>query len=475
MKNGLTVKFLIGYLAVAVVGFFIVTFASYKIGYNNVLNERTERMQEISNEISMNTMASFYRPYSQNTQGDLLAELKIIAKYSNTRIVILNGNYCIIADTDKDINDMNKSYIYDFNPLQSKNIIYQTGTFHNYMDEDVISVKSVINYGFNVQGYVTVHCKVSDIAREANERNVVCYITYICIFFISFIIFFIYIWDVKKPIKNILKVTREYEKGNFKQQIKVQDPEDEIGQLAASINYVANEIGEIEEFQKQFIANVSHDFRSPLTSIKGYAQAMKDGVIPVEMQEKYFDIVISETERLEKLTKSTLSLNNISKKGVYINRTDFDINKIIKQTIATFEGICKGRKIIFELTFASKEEFVRGDVDKIGQVIYNLVDNAIKFSDNDSKIFISVTERGNQAFISVKDNGIGIPKESLSKIWDRFYKSDLSRGKDKKGTGLGLCIVKEIIQAHNSNIDVISTVGVGTEFVFSLPRVITEE
>ena len=125
---------------------------------------------------------------------------------------------------------------------------------------------------------------------------------------------------------------------------------------------------------------------------------------------------------------------------------------------------------MLDLTFSENITMVHADLGKIQQVLYNLIDNAIKFSHQDSIIYIQTTLKYEKVFVSVKDTGIGIPKDSLKKIWERFYKTDLSRGKDKKGTGLGLAIVKEIIQNHGETIDVISTEGVGTEFIFTLPR-----
>ena len=125
--------------------------------------------------------------------------------------------------------------------------------------------------------------------------------------------------------------------------------------------------------------------------------------------------------------------------------------------------------MLFRSVLTGKELFVRGDMTKIQQVLYNLIDNAIKFSNSNSSIKIETSIKNEKVFISVKDSGIGIPKDSLKKIWERFYKTDVSRGKDKRGSGLGLSIVKEIIQAHNENINVISTEGVGTEFIFTLP------
>ncbi len=191
------------------------------------------------------------------------------------------------------------------------------------------------------------------------------------------------------------------------------------------------------------------------------------------MQEKYLHRVIAETERLNKLTQGMLTLNTLDSKG-FLFRTNFDINRLIKDTAASFEGTCDQKNIAFELTFADNIQMVYGDFGKIQQVMYNLIDNAIKFSHNDSVIYIQASPKYEKIFVSVKDTGIGIPKDSQKKIWERFYKTDLSRGKDKKGTGLGLSIVKEIVQAHGENIDVISTEGVGTEFIFTLPRAVSQ-
>ena len=238
---------------------------------------------------------------------------------------------------------------------------------------------------------------------------------------------------------------------------------------------MASEIARAEDTQKKFVANVSHDFRSPLTSIKGYLEAMLDGTIPPELHEKYLNIVLNETERLKKLTDSLLILNNLNTKGMMLQKTTFDINSVIRNTAATFEGTCKKKTIAIELILTGDELYVTADVDKIQQVLYNLLDNAIKFSHQNSIIKIETTEKHNKVFISVKDSGIGIPKDDLKLIWDRFYKSDLSRGKDKKGTGLGLSITKEIINAHGEHINVISTEGVGSEFIFSLPVADSDE
>ena len=246
--------------------------------------------------------------------------------------------------------------------------------------------------------------------------------------------------------------------------------EDELGYLSASLGYMAETIARAEDDQKKFIANVSHDFRSPLTSMRGFLEAMLDGTIPPDRYEHYLKVVLGETERLTKLTNGLLTLNNLNTGGILLQRTDFDINAVIRSVGASFEQTCRDRRIRIQLVLTGRILYVNADLEKIQQVLYNLVDNAIKFSRPDSEITIDTTEKGDTVFVSVRDNGIGIPKEDQSLIWDRFYKTDLSRGKDKKGTGLGLSIVREIIRAHNENINLVSTEGVGSTFTFTLRR-----
>jgi signal transduction histidine kinase len=294
------------------------------------------------------------------------------------------------------------------------------------------------------------------------------YLTLAILLFLSLSILICFTQFFYKPVKKITYAAQQYASGNMHYDF-MPESEDELGYVGACMGYMAKQIATTEDDQKKFVANVSHDFRSPLTSIRGYLEAMIDGTIPPELFHKYLNIVLNETERLTNLTNSLLTLNNLNTKGVLLNRTDFDINEIIRKTASSFEGTCKKKNLKMELLLTDSEMFVNADVSKIQQVLYNLTDNAIKFSHPDSVIVIETTLKKNKLFTSVKDTGIGIPKEDLKLIWDRFYKSDLSRGKDKKGTGLGLSIVKEIISSHGEHINVISTQDVGTEFIFSLP------
>ena len=334
----------------------------------------------------------------------------------------------------------------------------------------MITVIAPVTENFSTHGYLLVHKPYSQItdAHSVLMRNT--YIVILIIYVLSFIILLGVHFLIYRPLVKITNAAKQYASGNLDVVIPV-NTQDEIGYLSASLNYMSSQLKDMEDYQKKFVANVSHDFRSPLTSIKGYVEAMTDGTIPPELHEKYLKIILFETERLTDLTQDLLTLNEFDTNHLLLNREVFDIHEMIKHVAASFEGVCTQKKISIELVFATKHLNVNADKRKIQQVLYNLLDNAIKFSDPDSIVTIETTDRGEKVYTSVKDNGMGIPRSALGKIWERFYKSDLSRGKDKKGTGLGLAIVKEAIQAHGENITVVSTEGVGTEFSFSLPKV----
>ena len=338
-----------------------------------------------------------------------------------------------------------------------------------YFKEDVITVIAPVVHGYSTQGYLLIHKSMTQIGQLQITLMNAAYITLAVIYLLSFSILLGIQFIVYRPLCKITEAAKQYASGNLDYEIPV-NTEDEIGYLSASLNFMSSQLRDMEDYQKKFVANVSHDFRSPLTSIKGYVEAIADGTIPPEMQGKYLNIILFETERLTDLTKDLLTLNEFDTKNLLLDKVPFDIHEMIKNVAASFEGRCTQKKISIELVFARKHLKVVADKRKIQQVLYNLLDNAIKFSDQDSIITIETTERGDKIYTSVKDYGIGIPRNALNKIWERFYKSDLSRGKDKKGTGLGLAIVKEAIQAHGENINVVSTEGVGTEFIFSLPK-----
>lgn len=465
MRGTVYTKFIIGYIIFGLFSFLTIAVLTSDWTFDHLAREKAQDLYNEANLIANQYGSEYYE--KQMTHSEVSIQLKAVDTFLNVQIWMVDGSGNIILSTRD--SSLTTTSIPDFDPASMGKSQYQIGRYYEMFSEEMLSVSAPIISGFQTRGYIIIHSSIRSIQSARDSLLNISYITLIVIFILSLIFLAIFTITVYLPLKKITTAANAYAAGDLKYNLKFHS-NDEIGYLAATLNYMAHELNKSEEYQKNFIANVSHDFRSPLTSIKGYVEAMKDGTIPVEMQEKYLDIVIFETERLRKLTSSLLTLNSYNSKGTLLDISVFDINQVIKNTLPTFEGICNQKKISFILTFSAKIQPVFADMGKIQQVIYNLIDNAIKFSHSNSSIKITVTEQNSKVFLSVKDTGIGIPKESIGKIWDRFYKTDLSRGKDKKGTGLGLSITKEIIQSHNENIDVVSTVGVGTEFIFSLPK-----
>lgn len=467
MRKTLYLKILLGYFIFGFFGFLVVA-----IFVSNMISDHLQKKEADALYQEATLIANTYATdlYNNETSLDTVKkELDALDKYMNATIWIVNPSGRMILDSSSPVNVDEEVIIENFNPTVTAGSYYVIGTFFNSFSEDMLSVFAPITSDFKVRGYVIIHYRVANLVQETNDLLTISYILLIMLFLLSLIILIFFSEMVYIPLKKITEATEQYASGNMHYELNVES-EDEMGYLAAMLSYMSSAIARSEDDQKKFIANVSHDFRSPLTSIKGYLEAMKDGTIPPEFYDKYLGIVLNETERLTKLTNSLLTLNNLNMKGMMLNISDFDINQIIRNIAASFEGTCRNKNITIDLVLTGEEMLVKADLEKIQQVIYNLTDNAIKFSHSDSIIKLETTERHNKIFVSIKDSGIGIPKDELKLIWDRFYKSDLSRGKDKKGTGLGLSITKEIIQAHNEHINVISTEGEGTEFIFSLPK-----
>lgn len=464
MKYSLHSKFILGYLVFGLLGFIAIGTISSNITRRYLIEEKADVLYDEANLIAA-SFSSVYRGKELDTET-AAPQLIAVASFIQSEIWIVDNQGTIVADSNQSSRVDEK--IPGFDPTSGGNHSYSIGNYYGCFAQDVLSVCAPVTGNYTTYGYVIIHLPFTEILKLETSFLNILYISAGILFVLSLVILLVFTKTVYFPLKKITEAASQYAAGNLKHKISLRT-QDEMGYLAATLNYMSDELDKTEEYQKNFIANVSHDFRSPLTSIKGYLEAILDGTIPPELYEKYLTLVISETERLNKLTEGMLTLNSLDSKG-HLSRSNFDINRVIKDTAATFEGICSSKNIMLDLTFSTPLQMVYADLGKIQQVLYNLLDNALKFSHSDSVIYIQTYVKHEKVFVSVKDTGIGIPKSSMKKIWERFYKSDASRGKDKTGTGLGLAIVKDIIQSHGENIDVISTEGVGTEFIFSLPK-----
>ena len=362
-------------------------------------------------------------------------------------------------------------------PAYGNTGIEENGGIYLHSDQKELVKQLDFTFEDGSDGSVFIVTKVDQIFPQMRKMwEEMFFATVLILVFTSFALSFWIYRGVISPLEQLKKATQNIKEGNLDYELKVRE-KDEFGQLCLDFEEMrqrlkdnAEEKLQYDRESKELISNISHDLKTPITAIKGYVEAMYDGTIPPELHEKYLKIILFETERLTDLTSDLLTLNEFDTKELLLDKTRFDIQEVIKNTAASFEGVCTPKHISIELLLLPDTVRVYADRRKIQQVLYNLLDNAVKFSENESTITVEVTEKNDKIFISVKDRGIGIPRKELNKIWERFYKSDVSRGKDKKGTGLGLSIVKEVIQAHDEHINVISTEGVGTEFIFSLSK-----
>ncbi|MCP1100892.1 signal transduction histidine kinase [Aequitasia blattaphilus] len=467
MRSTLHLKFYIIYIIYGFLSFFVVASLSTNALDNLLFEEITSTMYKEASMIASDYLVDYYTDKIDERQVSTV--LKGVEKQLDASVWFVARDGEMIASAYSDRYQFPPSKVENFNPAEMGGHRYLVGSYHDYFNQEVLTVLSPVIHGLSPGGYLLIHKSTQSIYDFHSRLMFYVYGFVLITYVFSFLVLVGYNFLVYRPLRKITEAAKQYASGNLDYVIPV-NKEDEIGYLSASLNYMSAQLRDMENYQRSFVANVSHDFRSPLTSIKGYVEAIVDGTIPPEMQEKYLKIILNETERLTDLTKDLLTLNAYDKGQMPLERETFDIHEVIKNVVSSLEGICKEKQLSIDLILATKHLSVYADKSKIQQVLYNLIDNALKFSEPNTIVTIETTDISEKISVSVKDDGCGISSNELSKIWDRFYKADLSRGKDRKGTGLGLSIVKDILGAHGENIHVVSTEGVGTEFKFTLPK-----
>ncbi len=278
------------------------------------------------------------------------------------------------------------------------------------------------------------------------------------------IIILIAVRSIVKPIKKISKASKEVAKGNFDIEIKA-DSADEIGQLVDDFNVMTKELRTIDFLRKEFVSNVSHEFKTPITSIKGYANLISEGTLSKDQMKEYSSIIVSESERLSLLSSNLLKLSELDNKVIREQATAFSLDEQIRKTILLLEMQWGKKEIEFEIEL--EEIKIKGNEHLLQEVWLNLIQNAIKFSSQKGRIQINLSKDNNKAKVMIRDEGTGIPEEEKSRVFERFYKGDKSRAAD--GNGLGLVIVKKIVELSNGAIRFESESGKGTTFFVELP------
>lgn len=275
---------------------------------------------------------------------------------------------------------------------------------------------------------------------------------------------------ITSPLKYMSRAAKSFAAGHFDVRVPVSGS-DEISELATAFNSMATSLASSDELRRTFLANVSHDLRTPMTTISGFIDGIIDGTIPPEKHEYYLDIIRNEVRRLSRLVSSLLDITRIQAGEREFTKSVFDICEMARVIIIGFEKKIEEKKLDVEFICDNDKMLAFADRDAVYQILYNICDNAVKFSKERAKYRITITEKSKKIITTVYNEGQGIQKDELPFVFERFYKSDKSRGLDKTGVGLGMYIAKTIIDAHEEEIWVESEYGKYCEFGFSLPAI----
>lgn len=331
-----------------------------------------------------------------------------------------------------------------------------------------VGVPVILSDGTGV-GFVFSSAQVAMRQNEfINEMIKIFLISAVAVLIITFVAVYFITLRMVRPLRQMSEAAKRFGSGDFSSRLEVTDC-DEVGQLAMALNNMAQSLSVSESSRRSFVANISHELKTPMTSISGFIDGILDGTIPPDREKYYLNIVSDETKRLSRLVRTMLNLSRIEAGELKINLSEINIVDTICRTVFSFEQQIDKKNLTI-LGLDHEKVIINADPDLIHQVVYNLTENAVKFVNEGGYIEFNITEDAQNTTIAIKNSGEGLSKEELPKIFDRFYKTDKSRGLDKNGVGLGLYIVKSIVSLHGGSVIVRSVKGEYSEFVFTVPK-----
>lgn len=322
-------------------------------------------------------------------------------------------------------------------------------------------------------GYVLVSAPTASLWNTLSSNLKVYMVSVFGALALSFVVVYLLTLHIVRPLRQMAAATRRFAQGDFSARVTVRG-KDEMAELGDALNHMAVSLSSLETMRRSFIANVSHELKTPMTTIAGFVDGMLDGTIPPEQQSRYMTIVSGEVKRLSRLVHSMLDLSRIDSGELKMNMVRMDLTEALCGVLVSSEQRIEKKGLrITGLEECGKTE-IDGDYDLMCQVLYNLVDNAIKFTEDGGYIDFRLTKADGRVNVVVRNSGAGIPAEEMPQIFERFYKSDRSRALDKNGMGLGLYIVKTVISFHHGEVAVRSVEGEFTEFAFWVPAASTD-
>lgn len=443
--------------------------ASFQIQVNQYMEDTTiSGLQQDSVVIA--NLAAAYSVDGKLNSRELRLNLDVISQVTDSDVVVCDRRgYILLCSNALGGNDyegwqINQDYL---NKVIDNGGDTATGILKGLYDDQRYIASSPIISNEEAKGIVMVSSPTSATNQILNRISNIFLTAAVFVVLLAVLAVTAFARRESQPLKKMAKAANAFAHGNLKARVKLEDDySEEMEELALAFNNMAISLEKSEYQRQEFVANVSHELKTPMTTIAGFADGILDGTIPPEKQEQALRTISSETRRLSRLTRRMLDLSRLQNKDITAQEP-FDIVELCARVLVSLEGKISEKKLDVGAEFPEEALKVWGDPDAITQVCYNLLDNAIKFSREGGHLWVSVTAEGGKAYVSVRDEGETIPPQELPLIFDRFHKSDKSRAMDREGVGLGLYIVKTILNEHKENITVTSEDGL-TEFKFTL-------
>ena len=459
------------FLALILVG------TSFQALVEDYLAESTvAELQQNSSAIA--NLASAYCSEGTLLNRDFMVNLDVASRVSGADTIIFNADGRVLLCNDVLTGcshhglRLNETYLAKV--LENGGDV-ATGTVPQLYDEPRFVVSSVIkDYRSGAPlGIVVVSRPTHDTSVIMSKISNIFLMVSLLVMLLCFVVMLVMLRRQSDPLKQMASVARSFGHGDLDARVKLSaDYPEEVEDLALAFNNMAQELQKSEYQRKEFVANVSHELKTPMTTISGYVDGILDGTIPKERSRYYLQIVSDETKRLSRLVRSMLDVSRLQDQGGIPEdkKVHFDMEEAVGQVLITFEKKITDKKLEVEVDMPEHPVYTFASQDMVTQVIYNLIDNAVKFCPEGGTLGLSIKEGGNKIYISVSNEGETIPPEELPLVFDRFHKTDKSRTRNRDGWGLGLYIVKTIVCAHGEDISVASRDG-RTTFTFTMPRI----
>ncbi len=480
MKKSIFSKYIVSFISLLAIGFIAVAFVIISVITNYSISSKESLMNQTAHIVGAN-INTIMRSDDLNFSDSVLSNKEILrdvvdplAAYSESYIVILDNNGNILL-TSQNISDNIKI-------PQKINItgILQNSSQHKHSNLDGFFDEYRFNYIYSVPdlshekapyvGNIIISTSANNFQMIFKQILSIILFASLWIFAAAVIAIYFITRRITTPIKRLSIAAKSYSNGDFSSRVPVVG-NDEIADLATAFNQMAESLSNLNTTKNSFLSSVSHDLRTPMTSIQGFIDGILDGTIPPEKHNYYLGIVSGEVKRLSRLVNSLLDISRMESGSFKLQKVQFDICETARLILISFEETIDEKKINIEFETDDDPSCVFADKDAIYQILYNLIDNALKFTYENGLIRISIKNSGSKYKISVYNTGLGIKQDELPFVFERFFKSDSSRGLDKTGTGLGLYIAKSKLEAHGEKISVSSSYQKDCEFTFTLSKI----